>query len=153
MKRTMKRTILAAALMLPMPALADSGGTDWVARAFSTSQSSGPSSKGRRAGATPATSTDNSGSGESGFASYYWQPQKVASGGWFNPNALTAAHKSLPFGSRVKVTHLSSGRSVTVVINDRGPFVKGRIIDLSRAAAQSIGMTGAGVAAVRVERL
>lgn len=84
----------------------------------------------------------------SGIASYYWQPQRVASGGWFNPNALTAAHRTLPFGTRVRVTNLSNGRSVTVTINDRGPFIRGRVIDLSRAAAAAVGMTGAGLARV-----
>src|SRR5215510_1174443 len=91
-----------------------------------------------------------SGSGQSGMASYYWQGQRVASGGWFNPNAMTAAHKTLPFGTRVRVTHAGSGRSVDVVINDRGPYVAGRIIDLSRAAASVIGMTGQGVARVKM---
>jgi rare lipoprotein A len=66
---------------------------------------------------------------------------------------LTAAHKSLPFGTRVRVTHARSGRSVDVTINDRGPFIAGRIIDLSRAAARVIGMTGEGVAAVRLQIL
>ncbi|MGI9408951.1 MAG: septal ring lytic transglycosylase RlpA family protein, partial [Hyphomicrobiaceae bacterium] len=60
-----------------------------------------------------------------GLASYYWQRQRVASGGWFNPNALTAAHKSLPFGTRVRVTNLRNGRSVVVRINDRGPYIRG----------------------------
>jgi rare lipoprotein A len=96
------------------------------------------------------STTESAGSGQSGMASYYWQGQRVASGGWFNPNAMTAAHKSLPFGTRVRVTHSHSGRSVDVVINDRGPFVAGRIIDLSRAAASAIGMTGQGIARVKV---
>lgn len=87
---------------------------------------------------------------QSGIASYYWQPQKVASGGWFNPNAMTAAHKSLPFGTKVRVTNKSNGKSVVVTINDRGPFVAGRIIDLSKAAAGVIGMQGAGLAPVTV---
>jgi rare lipoprotein A len=90
----------------------------------------------------------SAGSGQTGVASYYWQPQALASGGRFNPNAMTAAHKTLPFGTRVRVKHLSSGRSVDVVINDRGPYVAGRIIDLSKAAAGQIGMTGQGVARV-----
>ncbi|MCB1509949.1 MAG: septal ring lytic transglycosylase RlpA family protein [Hyphomicrobiaceae bacterium] len=89
----------------------------------------------------------------SGLASYYWQPQRVAAGGWFNPNALTAAHKSLPFGTRVRVVNLRNGRSVVVRINDRGPYIRGRIIDLSRRAAQVVGMTGAGVVPVRVQIL
>jgi rare lipoprotein A len=88
-----------------------------------------------------------------GIASYYWQPQKLASGGWFNPDAMTAAHKTLPFGTRVRVTHVASGRSVEVKINDRGPYIAGRIIDLSRAAAGVIGMTKQGIAKVVVEVL
>jgi rare lipoprotein A len=90
------------------------------------------------------------GSVTSGMASYYWQPQKVASGGWFNPNAMTAAHKTLPFGTKVRVTNRGNGRSVVVTINDRGPYVAGRIIDLSKAAAGAIGMQGQGVARVEV---
>ena len=91
--------------------------------------------------------------GSLGMASYYWQPQALASGGRFDPNGMTAAHKSLPFGTRVRVTHLGNGRSVEVKINDRGPYVAGRIIDLSRAAAGVIGMTAQGVARVAVEVL
>ncbi len=92
-----------------------------------------------------------SGSGAfNGKASYYWQPQRVASGGWFNPNAMTAAHKTLPFGTRVRVTNRANGKSVVVTINDRGPYIAGRVIDLSRAAAQAISMTGMGVAPVSV---
>jgi rare lipoprotein A len=85
-----------------------------------------------------------------GIASYYWQGQRVATGARFNPEGLTAAHRSLPFGTRVRVTHLGNGRSVNVVINDRGPFIAGRIIDLARGAARVIGMTGQGLARVRV---
>jgi rare lipoprotein A len=85
------------------------------------------------------------------MASYYWQGQRVASGGRFNPNAMTAAHRTLPFGTRVRVTNRNNGRSAVVTINDRGPFVAGRVIDLSRAAAGAIGMIGAGVARVSLE--
>lgn len=91
--------------------------------------------------------------GQHGIASFYWQGQRVASGGWFNPNAMTAAHRTLPFGTKVRVTHLANGRSVEVTINDRGPFIAGRIIDLSKAAAGVIGMTGQGIARVAVEVL
>jgi len=87
----------------------------------------------------------------SGKASYYWQPQRVASGGWFNPKAMTAAHKTLPFGTKVKVTNARNGRTVHVTINDRGPYIAGRIIDLSDAAAGAIGMKSAGVVPVKVE--
>ena len=85
---------------------------------------------------------------QSGQASYYWQPQKLASGGTFNPNAMTAAHKTLPFGTKVRVTNHRNGQSVVVTINDRGPYVGGRVIDLSAAAAGAINMKGAGVAPV-----
>ena len=88
-----------------------------------------------------------------GLASYYWQPQKVASGGWFNPNALTAAHKTLPFGTKVRVTNKRNGKSVVVTINDRGPYIKGRVIDLSSRAAGVIGMKGAGVVPVSMSIL
>lgn len=89
--------------------------------------------------------------GQSGIASYYWQPQAVACGGRFNPNALTAAHKTYPCGSRIRVTNKRNGKSVVVTVNDRGPFVKGRIVDLSLAAAKIIGMTGSGLVPVTVE--
>jgi len=92
----------------------------------------------------------SSGGSYSGMGSYYWQPQRVASGGWFNPNAMTAAHKTLPFGTKVRVTNRNNGRSVVVTINDRGPYIKGRIIDLSKAAAKQVGMTASGVAPVSV---
>jgi peptidoglycan lytic transglycosylase len=87
-------------------------------------------------------STRATGSHHTGVASYYSKPQRLASGGRFKPSAMTAAHKTLPFGTRVRVTHARNGRSVDVRINDRGPFVAGRIIDLSKAAAQAIGMGG-----------
>jgi rare lipoprotein A len=103
----------------------------------------------------PATRTGAIGSGGQlgGVASYYWQPQRVASGGWFNPNAMTAAHKTLPFGTRVRVTNARTGRSVEVTINDRGPYVRGRVIDLSRAAAGALGMQSAGLARVSIDVL
>ena len=85
-----------------------------------------------------------------GKASYYWEPQALASGGRFNPNAMTAAHKTLPFGTKVRVTNQHNGKSVVVTINDRGPYIAGRIIDLSKAAAHSISMQGSGVVPVKV---
>src|SRR5262245_17879843 len=85
-----------------------------------------------------------------GIASFYWQPQKVSSGRTFNSRAMTAAHRTLPFGTRVRVTHAGNGRSVDVRINDRGPFTGGRIIDLSKAAAELIGMTAQGIARVKI---
>ncbi len=79
------------------------------------------------------------------LASYYgpkFHGKKTASGEIFDQNALTAAHRTLPFGSRVRVTHVASSKSVVVRINDRGPFKKGRVIDLSAAAAKTIGLEG-----------
>ncbi len=82
---------------------------------------------------------------ESGIASWYgprFHGKRTASGERFNTNELTAAHKTLPFGTRVRVKSLTNGKEVVVRINDRGPFIKGRIIDLSQAAAQALGLTG-----------
>lgn len=91
---------------------------------------------------------------QTGVASMYDEPQGIACGpGRFNPNALTAAHKTLPCWSKVRVTSLATGRSVVVTINDRGPYVAGRIIDLSRASFNAIGTRGAGLMRVRVEAL
>ncbi|YCK35761.1 septal ring lytic transglycosylase RlpA family protein [Actinomadura sp. ATCC 39365] len=86
-------------------------------------------------------------------ASYYGEPQMTASGERFNPSAMTAAHKTLPLGSRVRVTNPRNGSSVTVRINDRGPYVGGRCLDLSTAAFDAIGSLGAGVMTVRYEVL
>ena len=89
-----------------------------------------------------------------GEASYYadsLQGNKTASGEPYDKNALTAAHRSLPFGTKVKVTYLKTGQSVTVVINDRGPHEGGRIIDLSGAAAAKVGLKEAGHGKVRLE--
>jgi rare lipoprotein A len=88
--------------------------------------------------------------GQTGRASWYDLEAKTASGEAMDSEALTAAHPSLPFGSKVTVANLDNGRSVVVRINDRGPFSKGRIIDVSRAAAEKLGMIGAGVARVSV---
>jgi rare lipoprotein A len=91
---------------------------------------------------------------ESGMASYYgneFQSRKTANGERFDQGKLTAAHKKLPFGTRVKVTNTQNGRSVLVRVNDRGPFVKGRIIDLSSSAFKAIAGINAGVVPVRIE--
>lgn len=90
----------------------------------------------------------------SGIASWYgpgFHGNRSANGEIYNQNALTAAHRNLPFGTRVRVTNLNNGRSVIVRINDRGPFTRGRVIDLSAAAAQAIGMVQTGVAPVRLD--
>jgi len=91
---------------------------------------------------------------EVGWASWYgkdFHGRRTASGAVYDMYQLTAAHKTLPLGTSAMVTHLDNGKSAMVTINDRGPFVKGRIIDLSYAAAQALGMVEEGVAKVRVE--
>lgn len=88
-----------------------------------------------------------------GDASWYagkFQGRRTANGEIFDTNLMTAAHKTLPFGTIVEVTHIDTGRTVEVRINDRGPFVGGRVIDLSRAAAEALEMTGEGIAPVRL---
>jgi rare lipoprotein A len=85
-----------------------------------------------------------------GIASFYGNESQTASGERFDAHELTAAHRTLPFGTRVRVTNHSNGRSVVVTINDRGPFVRGRIIDVTPAAAHVLGMSG--LAPVTVER-
>jgi len=86
----------------------------------------------------------------SGIASSYGEGSETASGEKFDANELTAAHRTLPFGTRVRITNHKNGRSVVVTINDRGPFVSGRIIDVTPAAARQLGMSG--VAPVTIER-
>ncbi len=91
-----------------------------------------------------------------GYASWYgkkFQGRPTASGEIYNMYALTAAHRTLPLGTYVRVTNLSNGKSVVVKINDRGPYVKGRIIDLSYAAAKKIGMVEKGVQKVKIETI
>lgn len=89
-----------------------------------------------------------------GGASWYSLPgNRTASGDRMNPSAMTAAHKSLPFGTKVRVVDQRSGKSIQVTINDRGPFIKGRIIDLSKAAATKLGFRDAGHTKVCIERV
>lgn len=87
---------------------------------------------------------------QTGVASYYKHGRKTANGERFNPNGYTAAHRSLPFGTKVLVTNLRNGRSVIVRINDRGPFIRGRVIDLSFGAARVVGLTSSGTAKVKI---
>lgn len=85
-----------------------------------------------------------------GMASYYKSGKVTANGERFNPHGLTAAHRTLKFGTKVRVTNLKTGKSVIVRINDRGPFIRGRIIDLALGAAKVVGLNRSGVAKVRV---
>lgn len=92
---------------------------------------------------------------EKGIASKYWQPQKTGCAPYrqFNPQAMTAAHKTLKCGSKVKVTNMANGKFVIVTINDRGPYIKSRIIDLSKASFEKIASPSAGLAKVKLEVL
>lgn len=100
--------------------------------------------------------TGTTAAGQCGGASWYgpgFHGKKTASGPRFNENAMTAAHKTLPFGTVVKVTDQRTGKSVKVTINDRGPFHKGRIIDLSKAAAAKLGTKNSGVGKVCIAKV
>lgn len=102
----------------------------------------------------PGTGSQWVGHTEAGQASYYadkFQNRKTASGELYKAGRKTAAHRTLPFGSKVRVTNVRNGKSVVVRINDRGPFVRGRVIDLSRSSFASIGDTSAGLLKVRIE--
>lgn len=86
-----------------------------------------------------------------GVASFYTEGTKTASGEKFNTLDMTAAHPTLPFGTMLRVTNVASGRSVTVRVNDRGPYVRGRVVDVSYSAADALGMVGKGVAKVKLD--
>lgn len=109
----------------------------------------------RAAGAAPARADAPARPGvEIGLASYYSRRHhghRTASGARFDMHALTCAHRTAPFGTRLRVTELETGRSVVVTVTDRGPFKHGRVVDVSRAAARKLGMLERGVVRVRVE--
>jgi len=85
-----------------------------------------------------------------GIASFYTEGTRTANGEKFDTNQLTAAHPTLPFGTKLRVTNVATGKSVTVRVNDRGPFVPGRVVDVSYSAARMLGMVGSGVAKVKL---
>jgi rare lipoprotein A len=87
----------------------------------------------------------------SGVASFYTEGTKTASGEKFNTLDLTAAHPTLPFGTKLRVTNVTTGKAVTVRVNDRGPYVAGRVVDVSYSAADALGMVGKGVAKVKLD--
>jgi rare lipoprotein A len=96
-------------------------------------------------------SSGSNAAAQTGIASYYKSGFQTANGERFNPHGMTAAHRSLPFGTRVLVRNVKTGRSVVVRINDRGPFVAGRVIDLALGAARVIDLHSTGVARVSLE--
>lgn len=100
-----------------------------------------------------AGASASSAAAQCGRASWYALHSKTASGERMNPSALTAAHRSLPFGTRLKVTNRNNGRSVVVRINDRGPFIKGRVLDLSKGAASRLGFISSGHTSVCMARI
>src|SRR6185503_1110750 len=115
-----------------------------------------PPSKVRLPQIPPQSQAPSNGVSQTGIASWYgpgFHGKATASGEVYNQNELTAAHQTLPMGTRVMVTNLENGSATEVIINDRGPFAKGRIIDLSYSAAQLINMVGPGTALVRVDVL
>ena len=89
---------------------------------------------------------------QQGKASWYAMTSRTASGERASPNTMTAAHRTLRFGTHIKVTNLRNGRSVTVCVNDRGPFVRGRIVDVTKKAAHKLGFLRSGWTRVRVEK-
>ena len=105
--------------------------------------------------AASAVSTKITSAGRSsyGLASYYSYPGRTANGERYDPKQLTAAHRTLPFGTKLQVTNLNSGRSVVVRVNDRGPFIRGRVVDVSYAAARELDLLHSGTAKVKLEVL
>jgi rare lipoprotein A len=101
--------------------------------------------------ATPAVLDAHPKASSFGVASFYTEDEWTASGERFNTHAMTAAHPNLPFGTRLRVTNVTNGRSVVVRINDRGPYVHGRAVDLSESAAESLGMVERGVVKVKLD--
>lgn len=100
---------------------------------------------------SPRKDQDRVATASHGVASYYTTGTKTASGEKFNTLEMTAAHPTLPFGTKLRVTNVASGKSVTVRVNDRGPFVHGRVVDVSYSAADALGMVGKGVANVKLD--
>src|ERR1700732_3905101 len=152
---TQSRTALA---VFAATVLVGGGATEASARSYRhhhhghhhVAHASGSSSAWREASAAIAP-TSGSGRSFSGMASFYGNESgsKTASGQRFNQNAMTAAHRTLPVGTKLRVTH--GGRSVVVTINDRGPFIRGRLLDLWTVAPRAIGLTSAGVGRVVAE--
>jgi rare lipoprotein A len=105
----------------------------------------------RRTAAIPQHRRGKTPAAAQGLASFYTEGTETASGEKFDTHELTAAHPTLPFGTRLRVTNVTTGRSVTVRVNDRGPYVAGRVVDVSYSAAEALGMVGQGVAKVKLD--
>jgi rare lipoprotein A len=148
-------SLLTAALCLAGSLLASAalaqGASAPAPAASKAVEAAAPAAPAVKAPAAPAAATGDAMSGTAAWYGRKFNGRKTASGQRFNASALTAAHPSLPFGSRVKVTNTKNKRSVVVVINDRGPTTPGRIVDVSQAAAQRLGFTRAGTTDVTLE--
>jgi rare lipoprotein A len=119
---------------------------------FQHYRTSSPATRVATARHTPfARHRNTGGTASGGIASFYNEGTQTASGEKFDPNELTAAHPTLPFGTRLRVTNVSTGKSVTVRVNDRGPYVRGRVVDVSYSAAESLGMVNKGVTNVKLD--
>jgi rare lipoprotein A len=139
------KRLLSAFKPAPRPAHRDPAHRDKVQliRAAATPNSAEPAAGSQADEPTKSNKADCNG-GRRIISAFYSQGQHTASGQRFDPQGMTAAHRTLPFGTRLTVTNPRTGKSVTVVINDRGPFVSGVALDLSLGAAQAIGMHGTG---------
>ena len=115
----------------------------WTDRRVASARKHTPFAPHRNAADTPIASQ--------GLASFYSEGGRTANGEKFDAHELTAAHPTLPFGTRLRVTNVATGRSVTVRVNDRGPYVPGRVVDVSYSAADALGMVGKGVAKVKLD--
>jgi len=152
--RQLSKVILAGVAALFLTACASSGPVAEVPVSNSAKSVESQPPKPKHAPAAKSRSTTAAGPSQTGLASWYGQRyhgRRTASGERFNMNAATAAHPTLPFGTHVRVTNLANGRSTVLRINDRGPFVKRRIIDVSRAAAGKLGFINDGLTRVRVQ--
>lgn len=146
----MKSTLVALALLITTPALASIESTFQ----YLNSGVKKELREGRKVSTLPKQLTPRTSRlhppEASGKASYYWQGQRTANGERFNPDGVSCAHRTAPFNTILTVTNLSNGKSVRCRVNDRGPFIKGRVVDLSRGAARAIGMISSGVVPVSV---
>lgn len=141
-----------ALLLLPIVLLQACAGMSRPRYGYDRATGTWKGAGGKKAGTTVQVPAEI-GDGEKGIASFYAEEfagKPTASGEPFDPSALTCAHRTYPFGTKLKVTSAKTGKSTVVRVNDRGPHVDGRIVDLSRAAAEEIGLTGTGEVVMEV---
>jgi rare lipoprotein A len=140
-------SVLTSSAPAPTPPRHDQSKPAKAAATPTTSEP--PRSQSDRLPPTNSTGTDSAcNGGRRIISAYYWEGRQTASGQPFNPRGMTAAHRTLPFGTRLTVTNPRTGKSVDVVVNDRGPFVSGVSLDLSLGAALAIGMHGTGAVCI-----